>query len=582
MTSENSHSKSKRQDLVSKMHKTKGAEQPGTRLLFNLAHSNLDNGRVARKHSKTLFQRLAKYDVLQRERNDSPKTEKVDSNTSILLGTHPQSETPIYIRLSDLPRHLLIIGGSGVGKSNTNFHIVNELKRHSIPISMFDNKGNELGRLCNKNLDIPVATPSDEISNICEPVSPTNVHSYFTQLLNSLGFLNNTRIETRSKLVDLLHRIYLGHEDKSAPFISLNEFRSACEKYQTNYGVSLGSANHLMTTVSQLFGERSEIRRGPELEDKFPLVIRNWSELTVYEQQCVASIFLFRLITRTSLETAGTDELIGRALIFDEGRFVFGKECVQGNSTPFQVKLMAQARSYKIGAIIATQSITDILDTVAANSASILVLRQQSVVECKVCAKLLGLDDESSQALMNLQVGQAFLKTPAYNSPVLVKIPYVSIGKYLSLSEIETIQKPIFNTLHSEVTLSKHQREIKPINFNELFGVQTPIKSFGKQSSRSKTSSKPVGRKEEHATAIVEEWVRFLLVVSKEGVNGAVKTYAAANVSRRTGQKLKETLIQNQLIETYRVPSPSKRRPIEAMRLTKKGKEYLDRYERSR
>ena len=241
--------------------------------------------------------RLQRYEAAGLEAGPRavPPNREVDPGACFVLGYQRQSGAPIFQEHSDT-RPILYLGRTGAGKSTALRFGIEQAHAAGIPLSLFDNKGDELRRIVRRfpDLLIPIFRPEHERSEFLAPVHPNEAFSYLTLVIECLGVLTNLRVETRAKLIANAQRELRAHPPDRPP-LSLEQFVQFQELLAKREGKRLQSGLDNLTYVLELFGKRSRVCTGPTIDDRYPIAVREWQHLSDTEQQAHASIYFDRL-----------------------------------------------------------------------------------------------------------------------------------------------------------------------------------------------------------------------------------------------------------------------------------------------
>ena len=249
-------------------------------------------------------------------------------------------------------------------------------------------------------------------------------------------------------------------------------------------------------------------------------------------------------------------------MAIDEGGIAFAKELAgeagTGYITP-QKRMITQLRSSGIGLIIGAQSASGIDNAVAANVGTYLCLGARADADIRLSATLLELPDDRRDEIRRIPKWKGLFKTPDHSASVMIDLPNVEMGDYLSDSTVAELNQPAFARLNEGVIFSPETTETSnPIRYMEVLGETDP-----EQSTAEDEPLPPFDIRDEHRA-----FVREILAHPEASV---VEHYRNLGFSGGRGNRIKTELLDNRVIASECMTS-SNGRPIDRLSVTEVGR----------
>ena len=386
--------------LQERMNRLGVQDDPLYQFDYELCFSPMDH--VARKFLAKLDSKLSRVELNEiRQGNES--VPNLSADTSIEIGKTVGKGLSYRIRINDLTTHAIIGGASGSGKTTTISRIVDELLGGT-RIIFIDHKTEGL-RFINKTQNAAYFHPGEQRWNCLSGTGDQSNYIRFvcSQLAKLMALLPVTANAVQAKLLSLCsdRNNLPSISDLSRVFLALaqRELRS-----------SLHTASRGFADLTVNMGKWATVRRGHWSFDSHLLSVIPLKDCpTAFEYFYIA--LLFRQLMDRALVGGHTSELT-QILVFDEGRGFFGKEMEPASSSGrvnLQAEILTKSRSYGIGNIIGTQSITSLQSAAIDNAGIFIALRTNSEQEAKVCCHRLGLNASRYMEFMAL-LGCAFFR----------------------------------------------------------------------------------------------------------------------------------------------------------------------------
>ncbi len=317
-------------------------------------------------------------------------------------------------------QHLLVVGKSGAGKSETTKALIWELDRSGIPSIIFDYQGEYATgpfyqQVNPQVFDVmdglpinPFELPIDPITNVKK--SPLEMVFRLADSLNTifsgsgdiqLGILRDAIEECYSQ--QGFHPRVSNTWDNEPPTLQILE--AVLEKWVAERG---SQVRNLMVRLQPLFkgGIFTEDQAGFKFEELFTrtTVVRMTSGIR--DLMLAASRFLLEKIYARML-MAGVTKSLRVMVCIDEAHKLCGDETI--------TSLIKEARKYGLGLILSSQETRDFHASVFANAGTIICLGLEEI-DAEVMSKHLGLTDREERRIAKRLVlsqasGQALIRS---------------------------------------------------------------------------------------------------------------------------------------------------------------------------
>lgn len=353
-------------------------------------------------------------------------TEGSDDQLNIYLGQNTVTgESVFWNPYTTKPRrltnqHLLVVGKSGSGKSETTKVLIWELNQRGVPSIIFDYQGEYAGG------DF-VRAVNPQIFDVMQglPVNP------FELPFDPIANRKRSPIEMMFRLADTLNTVFSGSGD-----IQLGILREAIEECYLQRGFDMSdpdtwnseppTINVLQAVLDHMASDRGvqvrnlQVRLQPLFKSglfrsdsagfAFDQLFSRTSVILmtsgIKDLMLAASRFMLEKIYATMLMRGVTKQLRVMVVI-DEAHKLCGDETV--------VSLIKEARKYGLGLILSSQETRDFHPSVFANTGTLLALSLE-VVDATIMAKHLGLTEKSDQNAAKDQIlvqatGEALIRS---------------------------------------------------------------------------------------------------------------------------------------------------------------------------
>ena len=343
-----------------------------------------------------------------REASADPSSHDADQ-LNVFLGENTVTNEPMFWnpntpnprRLTN--QHLLVVGKSGSGKSETTKALIWELRQRGVPSIIFDYQGEYAGGDFKRAVDPQIF---DVMQGL--PINP------FELPLDPIAGRKRSPIEMMFRLADTLNTVFSGSGD-----IQLGILREAIEECYLQCGIATSDpatwdnapptldvlqavldhmaqdrgaqVRNLQVRLQPLF--KSGLFRSDDVGFQFDDLFTRTSVILmtsgIKDLMLAASRFMLEKIYSTML-MKGVTKNLRVMVVIDEAHKLCGDETV--------VSLVKEARKYGLGLILSSQETRDFHPSVFANTGTLVALSLEEA-DATIMAKHLGLTDKSEQRL---------------------------------------------------------------------------------------------------------------------------------------------------------------------------------------
>lgn len=346
------------------------------------------------------------------------------------LGIIPPFGVPWLINPDMLTTSALICGRTGGGKSNLIFLIAAQLLRNNTSVRVFDRKS-EYHPL----LHFPEFTYTlfdDYYTNWLEPVPGKTVESWITALAELMGNYLDIRVAARGLFVS--KALWLYEQRRST---ETGKYPTLRNVYQVLRNTKYPGVSHLAryreTLLNRLeglfavFGDRicsnRRVRWDKYLNSSWAISLTG--KPTDY-QNLFISIEVARLMDYKETNNLRSDRAV-HVLVFDEGSTMFKKWYETREGTYLLTDYLARCREFGMGFIIGTQTLSNLANSVLANTGIKVLVGGAGVgSDYDIFASATGMSGEQKEFIKQLtRPGAACARDPRYPYPFTLEVPRI-------------------------------------------------------------------------------------------------------------------------------------------------------------
>lgn len=370
----------------------------------------------------------------------------------VRLGTTPQKNS-IGIHPSDLSKHLLAVGQSGMGKTTLFYNLYDQIEQ---PVWFFDLK-QDYRHLAGRE-ELLVLPWSEFRFNPLRPpegVSPRRWAQVFSEIFgHATALLSGSKNHLLKQVIEL-YRIYDLFDWVSEPYPSLHELQDLIGAEKINYvRTSSDYRDRLLNRV-----EAMNLSAGTvfDCSEGYPLaellqrdVVFEFDGLSRDVQNFLMEILMAWVYEYRLAQNQRGGNL--RHLFFlDEGKRVFSvyKERQDASGIPEIDELTAKMREFGEGLIVADQEASKLTDSIKANTYTKLLLPTGGRTQFQAMAKSMNLSERQMEFAQDLDVGEAIVQV-GNREPAPVKLDNYRLEKEIADKELEKVQAEKWRQLSYE------------------------------------------------------------------------------------------------------------------------------------
>jgi DNA-binding MarR family transcriptional regulator len=485
------------------------------------------------------------------------------SNGDYLLGQVYYGDNPLHffgLKPESMLGHAGIWGMTSSGKTNVGAILLSNLQRSGKSYLVFDWKRNFRDLLALPEFkDIQVYTVGRSVSplfwNPLKPPKSSDPSTWLKQLIEVTQHALFLGHGVERLLQKVIHDLYVEYDVYGKPkeHPTLREVEERLESHYCKGRESqwLDSAKRAVGTLNfGGFGQVLNVRNPPEI-DLNKNIIFELDSLTESEKIFFTEAFLLYLyhirLSEPNRETFKHCTIIEEAhnCLLKEKTRITGKESI------IEV-ILRQIRELGEGLVIIDQTPSQITPTALANIHTNTVMRLSYADDVITAGKLLGLQPNQFDYIKNLKTGWAIMRVPYIQKPFLIKFPLFLAKKSIIGDSIISGQ----NSSYSAETVIEQLKETA----DEVVRL---IRGIDKKKIKERTG---LTRIEE---AIVKD-------VAEKPLSSIVERYHRLGISAYQGNKAKDSLTKQGLVQTETVSSGNGR--IKILRLTPEGEKLAQAY----
>ena len=418
------------------------------------------------------------------EVNESESTQRmfadgVVRNSDITLGRlRSSSDSKIGLSLRDLTKHMFVCGTPGSGKTSFLIGLLDQLwNDRGIPFIVIEPAKNEYRSLADRIPDINIFTPGKEFISplVLNPfLPPDNVR------LSSYKRTLKTAFSAAVSMTTPLDRIF---EDAVSDCYSDHGWS---DHYTNANGGAVFNISEFIKSFRQTFqsigyvGEAGNIGRAGEVRlrglanlfDSYPSIpvsdlLRKPTvvELAAIENPEEKSLFialiLLSILSYVNANYSGDGELKNIVLLEEAHVLLDQSSPEAGRADPgnvarnLVVRMLAEARAYGLGMVVADQSPRKVgLDIVALADAKVM-FRLVEGNDREIVAESTGMDENQRSRLSRLRPGEAFVYYNKLDRPEEITMPdyRAENGIRVWVSDSEISKQAGYWSTHRELTI---------------------------------------------------------------------------------------------------------------------------------
>ncbi|HEY3439704.1 MAG TPA: DUF87 domain-containing protein [Paludibaculum sp.] len=440
---------------------------------------------------------------------------------------------PFRLGPQELLRHLFILGPTGTGKSTLILGVLQQFLHAGVPFMVFDFKRN-YRCLLPTNPDVLVVTVGRESAplavNALAPPPGVDDGEWAQSLSDVIGNAYLLLQGAGNVLKEALSQARR-ERGEDATLVDAHELVTAelqsLRPGSRRYGWLESTGRSIDELTKGGFGKSLNAVRGVPLATFLDRPVVFELQGLGDDQKRFFCLYVLQYLLFLRKHDSRAREVLQHVLVFDEGHNVFPKDQFGEHSVPS--RLAREVREYGEAIIAATQQ-TDVSDSLIANSGTKIILRTDFPRDVEFASRLLHVDPKW---LPRLPLGTGIVRLPTrYYQPFIFTFA----------------EQPQKNVLVSDAEVGAR--------FDQLGGLRAPA----------------AAPQEEMVSVSAQEHA-LLVDIAQEPIAGITARYERLGWHAKTGNTIKDRIIEKGLARFEDVPTATAR--IKILTLTPEGEQYL-------
>ena len=419
--------------------------------------------------------------------------------------------------------------------------------------------------------DVPVLTPANDTFNLFDPVGPWRpfMQTEMSDLFHYFGL----GTMTRTNISPFIGSIYAGLRDLDPPApydieevagIQGREDRSK----RRPRNESLFTFGRAVASLKPDFSKRYLLRRGVDVDDLFRLVVYQWTGLSTGLLNLLLAARYQRWATKQQLN--GYPNRPVRMCVFGESLGVFGKGLNEsrGNWVPPANRLITSGRVTGYCSWGCTQSLVRLDPTFLGQVHLFICFNLPNPEDAFIAARMLAFESlsEGVRQIMNLRLGEAFIKVSDWPRAVRVQWPPSGYPDYVAEERIESKNRELVRSIHENCRYARYEGVAESINYQAILEAQ-----------RAKSSQPEEPGQTAANDTIADELMSFLKEVLEHPEAGVKERCQTLGIPTSKENRLKKSLQAQGFIEVEkRKPAHGRGAAKQIIRLSEQGRRFLN------
>jgi hypothetical protein len=531
---------------------------------FSMNHS-LVNGQVS------MIERRLAQRIDQRRRGDRnlPRADDFRGG-DIIAGKVLGTDVNVKLRIDQFSGNVAIYGQYGMGKTNLNLCLIPQIIQKGIHVDIFDVSHDYRDILqipgCENGL---VLHHDNDLFNPLEPIGPPERH--LQNLWEFTGQDYHLSPETREMLFNYSIKLYKKrnvYDGGSPP--TLSDLREYLKRKRAATGTSTSDKNKIGTALRKInfiidsFKNIAHCRRGYPIDllDKFSFVSYEIGDLSEENRSWYMKLKLKRFYHKGQM--GKERHKVNRVIVVDEAKGIFGKSRI-GIATNDIKDMYTKSRSIGFGWLISDQMTTELSEFT--RLASCQITFQHTVPkEIREIATGMGCSEAQKLEIPRLGRYRALLKVAEFPYPFPIMTYKSQVKRHIDDAELVRLMKVRRQQIPDAIELSQLGKRVRIVtekeSHKEHAGIVIKDYKGGADSSQKEN--------------VLEELHGFLRFIHDHPEMKLTDVYKALKLSGRKGNTLRNKARDNHLLEEQIHQTGGKGRPFKSLRLTDRGKGYIN------
>ncbi len=366
------------------------------------------------------------------KRNSKAFADNVINSGDIAIGNlNSNTDSEIRVSINDLTKHMLVVGTPGCGKTTFSVGLLDRLwKDYKIPFLVIEPAKNEYRAMLKSIPDLQIFTPgknfiSPFVFNPFLPPKNVKLETYKSTLKTAFSAAVSMTTPLDKIFEEAINNCYSDNRwldtytvDDEGRVFNISDFIKCFQKTFDDIGYT-GDAKNIgragtvrLNGLVNLFDNYSSI----PIEDILtkPTVIELTAIENSDEKALIISLLLLSILAYINADYVGKGNL-KNIILLEEAHVLFDTGTAAGEANPSDIaqrlikRMLAEARAYGVGLVIADQSPRKVTTDVVALTDIKLGFRLVEADDKTIFADSTGMDDYQKNKLARLKPGEAFL-----------------------------------------------------------------------------------------------------------------------------------------------------------------------------
>lgn len=383
--------------------------------------------------------------------DDSKNTSKtyseniIDAGDIVIGKLKTAQNNEVGISLKDLTKHMLVVGTPGCGKTTFSISLLDRLwKEHNIPFLVIEPAKNEYRAIIQSIPELQIFTPgknfiSPFVFNPFLPPKNVKLETYkstlktaFSAAVSMATPLDKIFEETINNCYSDFRWIDTYTSDDDGQVFNISDFIKCFQNTFDDIGYTGDAKNIGRAGVVRLNGlvNLFDTYNTIPIEDILtkPTVVELTAIENSDEKALIISLLLLSILAYINANYIGKGDL-KNVILLEEAHVLFdaGYSTSSGEANPSDIaqrlikRMLAEARSYGVGLVIADQSPRKVTTDVVALTDIKMGFRLVEAEDKSILADSTGMDDFQKKKLARLKPGEAFLFFNRLEEPEEIK-----------------------------------------------------------------------------------------------------------------------------------------------------------------
>ena len=396
---------------------------------------------------RLIADKKAKLDFREEIRLPPPNPSKLAGEYDIGTVIYPNIDYAKFgLKEDEFIKHILIVGMTGVGKTNLSFHILRELSKKGKPFLVFDWKRNyrKLKQLPEfRDLKVIRLGSEDNSFRFNPLIPPPGTHpkhwmAILIDVIKHAFFVAHGVEYFFRKGIDHLYESYGIYEGKK-DFPTFADLEKLLQKefVRGREMLWMSSAKRVLAslTFSGLLGEVLNVRQQQSIEDLLSQnVIIEMDNLATIEKIFFVEALLLWIYNFRKNE--GKREEFKHAIVIEEAHHILSqkKEWEFGEETIVET-IIRMIREFGESVIVIDQEPSKVSNSILANTNTKICFTLGNGRDIKTIGSAMNLKNDEMRYIDKLKVGHAIVKMKErFDVPIHVRFPKVPIDKSMERS----------------------------------------------------------------------------------------------------------------------------------------------------